>query len=103
MLYNVTIEAFLLFFESPNIMGDLWNFFKTSKVFDLTPRLINIEHTSANPQVFDLRPTQGKIEHRTFFKKKGPRDHNTIQFDVVTPRAIIHPHYSVQKICENHL
>jgi len=65
--------------------------------------MINIEQTTANPQVFDLRPNQGKIEHPTFLKKKSPRDHNTIQFGVVTPRAIIHPHYSVKKICENHL
>ena len=53
-------------------MGDLENFFKTSKVFDLTPRLINIEQTIANLQVFDLRPTLGKIEHITFFKKRAP-------------------------------
>ncbi len=84
-------------------MGDLTNFLKTFKVFDLAPRLINIKFATEILQVFDLSLALGKIEHRTFFKKEGPRDHNTNGFGVVIPRAIIHTHYSAIKMCKNHL
>ena len=56
-----------------------------SKVFDLIPRLINIEQTTAILQLFDLGPSLGMIEQT----KKKPEDHSTNQFGVVTPRAVI--------------
>jgi hypothetical protein len=40
--------------------------------------------------VFDVRLSQGKIEHPTFFLKRYPNSYKTKMFGVVTIRANIH-------------
>ena len=67
---GVTLNTCFAVFKVSLVVGDLKIFFKTFKVFDLAPRMINIEFATANLQVFDLSPCQGKIEHLINFEVK---------------------------------
>jgi hypothetical protein len=56
-----------------------------------------------NYEVFHVRPSQGNIEHLTFFLKKGSNGTKTTFLGFGTIRAIIHTCFSLIKKYENNL
>jgi hypothetical protein len=59
-------------FWAQKVFGLCLYFLKTLKLFDVTPGQRKINQKGKYKGVFDVRLSQGKIEHPTFFKKKRP-------------------------------
>jgi hypothetical protein len=77
-------------FWAQKVFGLCLYFLKTLKLFDVTPGQRKINQKCKYKGVFDVRLSQGKIEHPTFFKKRDPNGQKTKIFGFPTIRANIH-------------
>ena len=77
-------------FRAQKVFGLCLYFLKTLKLFDVTPGQRKINQKCKYKGVFDVRLSQGKIEHPKFFKKRDPNGQKTKIFGFPTIRANIH-------------
>jgi hypothetical protein len=63
--------------------------------------LLILNKALKNRGVFDVRPSQGNIEHPTHLKKKGPSHTKTTLFGFGMARTKIHTCFCVEKMLKN--